>query len=153
MAEIADARYSFIHNTLFGPTRYEGEYRGGCREGLWRVTNELTGAPMWETTWRNGVWHGPATGWWANGNLRDQGEYREGLNHGHWRFWFEDGTLAAEGRYEAGKKVGAWNYWDEAGNPMSYDDWAEQYEQWDWAYDDLTGFPHGSNWPEPPTHP
>ena len=76
--------------------------------------------------------------------------YRDGLEDGRWRFWFASGRRAAEGLYERGRKVGPWSYSDEAGTRMDYDEWAERYEEWDWAYDDYTGCPHGENWPRPP---
>jgi len=145
-----DGAYSLVVGTMFHTLRYEGKYRDGERDGLWRVTREDTGAREWETTWRRGVWHGRSTSWWPNGQQREEGEHRDGLEHGAWRFWFENGLLAAEGRYEAGVKVGPWRYWDETGTSMPYREWAERYDHWDWAFDDLTGFPHGEHWLEPP---
>ena len=150
MAGKSDGSYSFVVGTRFHALRYEGEYRDGERHGLWRVTREDTGAPQWETTRRRGVWHGHCRSWWPNGNKEQEGEHHDGLEHGTWRFWFENGQLAAEGRYDAGLKVGEWSYWDEAGAAMPYSEWAERYEHWDWAFDDMTRFPHGENWPEPP---
>jgi antitoxin component YwqK of YwqJK toxin-antitoxin module len=134
----------------FEPLRYEGEYRDGKREGLWRVSTASTGAPRWQVTWSRGVWDGPASSWWPNGNKKDERHYRDGLEDGGARFWFASGRLAAEGSYKRGCKVGPWSYWDESGTPMDYDAWAERYEEWDWAYDDYTGFPHGESWPDPP---
>jgi antitoxin component YwqK of YwqJK toxin-antitoxin module len=158
MTGVTDGFHSFVvepHAAVaglpgFAALRYEGEYRDGRREGLWRVTEEGTGALCWEVTWSGGMWDGPSTSWWPNGNKEKRGDYHEGHNDGRWRFWFETGRLAAEGFYEAGRKVGRWSYWDEGGTAMPYDDWAERYEHWDWAYDDYTGFPHGENWPDPP---
>jgi hypothetical protein len=29
---------------------------------------------------------------------------------------------------------------------MGYPEWRGRYEEWDWVYDDNTGFPRGENW-------
>jgi hypothetical protein len=45
-------------------------------------------------------------------------------------------------------KVGTWRHWAEDGTQMPYSEWEVEYD-WDWAFDDTTGFPRGANWPEP----
>jgi|tagenome__1003787_1003787.scaffolds.fasta_scaffold20774367_2 antitoxin component YwqK of YwqJK toxin-antitoxin module len=149
---VADGEYCFVVETPFYPLRYEGIYRDGMREGLWRVFREDSGVRAWETTWANGVWHGPSRSWWPSGHIEEEGAHR-GLGDGVWRFCFENGQLAAEGRYVAGVKRAGWRYWDEDGADMKYEAWAERYEHWDWAHDDCRGFPHGENWPAPPGSP
>jgi antitoxin component YwqK of YwqJK toxin-antitoxin module len=134
----------------FGPLRYEGNYRGGLRDGLWRVTQADDGTPRWETTWLLGDWHGRSTEWYGVGRKKEEGEHVHGARSGVWSHWFENGQLAAVGRYEEDRKVGEWHYWDEKGDPVEYTEWQARYDQWDWAFDDYTGTPRGENWPDPP---
>jgi antitoxin component YwqK of YwqJK toxin-antitoxin module len=130
--------------------RYEGEYRDGVREGLWRVSDAETDAPLWEVTWSAGEWHGPSKNWYRDGHIEHAGEYSHGQHASVWTYWFENGHMAATGRYEQDRKVGDWSYWDADGAPMSYDAWEREYHDYDWAFDDYTGMPRGENWPEPP---
>lgn len=130
--------------------RYDGDYRDGVRDGIWRVSDAETDDPLWEVTWSAGEWHGPARSWYRNGQLEDQGEYSHSQQAGVWSYWFENGQMAATGRYEHDRKTGDWTYWDVDGTPMAADAWARKYEDYDWAYDDYTGTPRGENWPQPP---
>ena len=149
---IPDGPCTFVTNPpLGGALRWEGQYRDGLRDGLWRVTHAGVGTPCWETTWSLGEWHGPARGWYRNGQQEYQGEHAHGFHTGVWTYWFETGQLAAQGQYEADRKVGDWKYWDKDGRPMRSADWERQYGlDYDWAYDDYTGTPRGENWPHPP---
>jgi len=131
--------------------RYEGDYRNGLREGLWRVTDAETGVARWETTWSGGTWHGPTRSWYRNGQLEHEGEYAHGQMTGPWTFWFETGLVAAIGNYRHDRKLGHWRYWHKDGQAMSYEEWEHEYHDYDWAYDDYTGFPRGENWPKPPS--
>ena len=131
--------------------RYEGDYRDGVRDGLWRVTDVRTGDPLWEVTWSAGEWHGPARTWYRSGQVEDDGQHSHGERDGVWTFWFESGQVAARGSYAEDKKIGEWKYWAEDGEAMQYDQWERAYHDYDWAYDDYTGMPRGENWPEPPS--
>jgi len=82
--------------------RYEGDYRDGERDGIWRVTDAGTGDPMWEIAWSAGEWHGPARSWYRSGQL----EYSHGEMAGVWTFWFDNGQVAATGRVRARQKDG-----------------------------------------------
>jgi len=152
MAQISDGRKSFVHKPgPWRPMRYEGDYRNGLREGLWRVTDAETGVARWETTWSGGTWHGPTRSWYRNGQLEHEGEYAHGQMTGPWTFWFETGLVAAIGNYRHDRKLGHWRYWHKDGQAMSYEEWEHEYHDYDWAYDDYTGFPRGENWPKPPS--
>jgi hypothetical protein len=136
---------------LFGSLRWQGTYRDGLRDGAWLITLASTGAPRWETTWSRGRWHGPAGGWYRNGQLEYEGTHVEGRWEGLWVYWFETGQLAARGRYAADRKIGAWEYWDENGQPIEWPEWERRYmADYDFAWDDYTDAPHGENWPHPP---
>jgi hypothetical protein len=55
------------------------------------------------------------------------------------------------GEYRDDRKVGEWTYWDQGGSPMNYADWERKFHQWDWAYDDYSGFPRvRTGRPRPP---
>jgi len=129
--------------------RYAGRYVNGRREGVWRISN-ADGSDAWENIWRHGAWNGPATTWWPNGVVRDQGQYAAGAVTGRWTFRFQNGQLAATGDYLEDRKVGPWEYFDESGVPMEYEPWEHQFSEWDWAYDDYSGMHRGANWPIPP---
>ena len=157
MPLIPNDSYSFVYHPRswgpgpeWGPMRYQGKYRNGLRDGLWRVTDAEDGSPIWETTWANGEWHGPSTSWYRSGRRRSAGDYEHGCMSGVWTYWFENGQTAATGQYAADRKTGAWQYWDDEGKPMPYAEWEKRYHDYDWAYDDYAGMPRGENWPEPP---
>ena len=151
---IADGFYSFVVRPgPFRALRYEGHYRRGLRDGIWRVTDAEDGTPRWETTWTLGEWHGRSTSWYRNGQRIEEGEHVHGCRSGVWTHWFDTGVVAARGRYEADRKMGAWEYWNEDGESARYAEWRERYAHWDWAFDDYTGTPRGENWPHPPQQP
>lgn len=129
---------------------YEGVYRDGMRDGLWRVSDAESGEPLWEITWSADEWHGAAKSWYRGGQLHHEGAYAHGQQTGHWTYWFENGQTAAAGHYDQDRKTGKWEYWGKSGRAMSYADWERQYHEYDWAYDDYTGMPRGENWPTPP---
>lgn len=130
--------------------RYEGDYRDGVRDGVWRVSDAETGEPLWEVTWSAGEWQGHARSWYRNGQLEHEGEHAHGKRAGTWTYWFPTGQIAATGRYDGDRKIGDWQYWSKEGAPMSYGDWEREYHEYDWAYNDYAGMPRGENWPEPP---
>jgi len=147
---VPDGPCAFVTNPpLGGALRWEGQYREGLRDGIWRVTGAEDGTPRWETTWSLGEWHGRSTSWYRNGQKTAEGEHVHGCRSGVWTHWFESGQLAARGRYDADRKVGEWQYWNEDGEPTQYADWQRRYDHWDWAFDDYSGMPRGENWPHP----
>ncbi len=151
VGRIADGRTSFVHSPgLWRPTLYEGAYRNGLRDGLWRASDAESHEPLWEITWSAGEWHGPARSWHLSGQLEHEGVYAHGERAGRWTYWFQNGRIAAEGHYAHDRKIGEWQYWDVRGNPMTYVDWEREHHDYDWAYDDYAGMPRGENWPEPP---
>jgi antitoxin component YwqK of YwqJK toxin-antitoxin module len=131
MAEISDGWKSCVYQPgPWRPMRYEGEYRNGCRVGLWRVTDADTGAPRWGTTWSAGEWHGPTRSWYPNGQLEHEGEYAHGQLSGRWTFWFETGQVAAEGAYLDDREVGAWQYWNKEGCATAREEWEHDYNDY-----------------------
>lgn len=60
--------------------------------------------------------HGPSTEWYANTQVKEQGNYVEGQRDGRWTRWYETGQKAWEGEYQAGQKVGRWLRWDTNGH-------------------------------------
>lgn len=148
--DIADGTYSFVVHPIGGALRYEGAYKGGVRDGLWRVTKAETGVPCWEVTWVRGEWHGPSRSWNRAGQVTEDGEYAHGRLTGLWTFRFETGQLAARGRYESDRKTGSWEYWDKDGHSIDSASWEREYSDYDFAFDDYSGMPRGENWPHPP---
>src|SRR5437879_5225903 len=95
--------------------QYEGAYRDGVRDGVWRVYVMPSERIVLEMPWRGGRWHGIAARYHRNGQRESQGRYVKGEKHGEWRFWFPTGQIAARGEYEHDQQVGDWSYWDEQG--------------------------------------
>ena len=89
--------------------------------------------------------HGEWTAWYADGEVRERGEYvhgrrqgrfvqwypegqrhsegerrfdaqaRASLREGPWRFWYANGLLRGVGSYEAGRPEGKWTWWNHEG--------------------------------------
>lgn len=145
-----DGEYSFLHHTWSGAYRYEGRYKDGLRDGLWRVFYP-EGMIAWQTTWSAGVWNGPCGGWWRSGAAKYEGQRQDGQHTGEWKFWLEDGQLTATGYYEEDRKVGEWRYWSPDGAPIDEESWEKSVgDEFDWAWDDYSLAPRGENWPVPP---
>lgn len=86
---VPDGRKSFIHASgPWRPTRYEGAYRGGVRDGIWWITDAEIGDPRWETTWLAGERHGRSRVWHRNSQLEHEGHSRTVNNRANGRFGF-----------------------------------------------------------------
>ncbi|MBI2967854.1 MAG: toxin-antitoxin system YwqK family antitoxin [Bacteroidetes bacterium] len=73
-----------------GNLRFEGEYRGGKKNGIWIY-------------------------YFQNCNKWSEGSYKNGLADGKFSVWRENGSLRYEGYFSNGKKLGAWKFYDESG--------------------------------------
>jgi antitoxin component YwqK of YwqJK toxin-antitoxin module len=93
--------------------------------------------------------HGPATIWFDNGQLQQQGYYQHGKKQGTFTFYYENGQVAAAGeykddqpegmwvwshrngqkatvgQYEAGRQIGEWRWWNDDGTLASQKDYSE----------------------------
>lgn len=72
------------------------------------------GAPMSETSYRDGLFSGPSRGWWESGSVETEANYAFGVLHGESRAWHESGRLAAVEVHERGMLIRS-HKWDEAG--------------------------------------
>lgn len=63
----------------------------------------------------DGVRHGPALAYFADGKPRFTGGYADDRPDGHWIWWRENGRKQAEGDLRAGKLVGAYRLWHDNG--------------------------------------
>jgi antitoxin component YwqK of YwqJK toxin-antitoxin module len=68
------------------------------------------------TSYSNGMEDGPATQWYADGQLRAKGVVSSGRAVGLHRRWHRNGQLAAEQRYDDNGRELSVRTWDEAGN-------------------------------------
>jgi|GEM_PF-1649895 len=58
-----------------------------------------------------GVW----TSWYANGQMKLQGEYDQDTPTGKFTWWHENGQKSLEAHYQTGKKHGSWIWWHDNG--------------------------------------
>jgi antitoxin component YwqK of YwqJK toxin-antitoxin module len=63
------------------------------------------GSRLAETTYEQGVAHGPYRDYWSNGRLSLEGQYVHGSKDGEWRFFDLDGSLREVIRFERGREV------------------------------------------------
>jgi antitoxin component YwqK of YwqJK toxin-antitoxin module len=75
-----------------GQLAYEGEYKNGKQEGLWKIL-------------------------YSNGNPKYEGECKNGKEEGLWMEWYEDGQLQHEGEFKNGEEEGLWKGLHYNGNP------------------------------------
>jgi hypothetical protein len=68
--------------------------------------------------------HGPARGWFADGQIRYYTEWWEGKKHGRFALWWSNGQLKAEGAHRDWQPEGLWTNWDENGEITSQHDYA-----------------------------
>ena len=83
-----------------GSTRYEGEFKGGKRDGYWIY-------------------------WYENGNKWSEGYFKDDLRDGFGTTWHENGQKHFKGSYKAGVRIGAWTFWTKEGEivkEMNYDE-------------------------------
>jgi hypothetical protein len=73
----------------------DGQFDGIDDEGRVRVS----------ITYRNGIVHGPYTGYWSNGNAASVGQFENGVQHGEWKYVNVDGTVAETVLFAHGKEV------------------------------------------------
>lgn len=84
---------SYTHKAFYEDGKKEMEGRAlksGKREGQWEY-------------------------WFKDGKLWSTCEYKEGLKHGQSQVYYANGQLRYEGNYENDKPVGHWVFYDETG--------------------------------------
>ena len=62
------------------------------------------------------------TGWYENGQKKEEITYKNGKRNGKWTLWYENGQKKLEGHYETNRAEGKWTEGDENGRIME-----EQY--------------------------
>ena len=65
--------------------------------------------------------HGPATYWYASGELYSSGSFADDLLTGLWATFWENGTLYEIGRWKKGGPDSAFCLWTKDGGPKSCD--------------------------------
>jgi hypothetical protein len=68
--------------------------------------------------------HGPARGWFPDGQIRYYTEWWEGKKHGRFALWWPNGQMKAEGAHREWQPEGLWTNWDEHGEITSQHDYA-----------------------------
>jgi antitoxin component YwqK of YwqJK toxin-antitoxin module len=63
------------------------------------------GSLLAETTYQNGIRHGPYRDYWSNGAVSLDGQYDNGLKEGEWRFYNRDGNLREVLQFKRGREV------------------------------------------------
>ena len=118
-----------FQNRMGGEKEFEGSYKDGKRDGLWKKwsENELSNFKYF-TYYRNGKKEQEqlykdeklsfTTGWYENGKKKSQGIPKDGKvdGDGLWTFWYENGQKKYEGTYKDGKLVEVIGEWNEDGS-------------------------------------
>ena len=118
-------------NHMGGKTEFEGSYKDGKRDGLWKKwsENELSNFKYF-TYYRNGKKEQEqlykdeklsfTTGWYENGKKKSQGIPKDGKvdGDGLWTFWYENGQKKFKSIHKNGKLVEVIGEWNEDGSVM-----------------------------------
>ena len=76
----------------------------GRRHGMWIVYSR-DGHRLMQRQYHADKKHGPARGWYENGQVHLEGVYEDDKRQGLWRFWNDAGMPSAEIVYRAGEKL------------------------------------------------
>ena len=109
--KIALILLGLLGSLWFAGTRGGGERYGAPEEV--HATYHGNGHRKALTPLHDGLPHGLAQEWFADGSLAAEGSYDSGLRSGPWSFFLSDGSLDAErsGEYREGRRV------DDLGRP------------------------------------
>lgn len=69
-----------------------------------------------ELSVEKGVLSGSAMYYYANGKVKEEGNYANGVRNGNWSQYNDMGELTSVASFKADKKHGKWMVWDENGN-------------------------------------
>lgn len=108
----------YINDNENSANLYNGELFNG-------ILSETKNGIKSELTVKEGVVEGPATYYYASGNLMEQGMFTKGQKDQKWLRYNENGTTSAIAFYNLGKKTGTWLVYDENGKKrfeMNYTD-------------------------------
>ena len=97
-------------------------YIQGVKQGVSRTFNDqgdvVAGAIFEQDelvaegiTLKDGTREGPWREFWANGQLRSEGQYQSGLREGVWTFYRITGEQEQQGKYRQGVFHGSWTWW------------------------------------------
>lgn len=89
------------------------------------VISEVKNGIKGELTIKEGIIDGPATYYYASGQVMEQGTFTKGQKDQKWIRYNENGTVSAIAFYNLGKKTGTWLVFDESGKKrfeMNYQD-------------------------------
>ena len=77
------------------------------------------------------------TGWYENGQKKEEITYKNGKRNGKWTLWYENGQKKLEGTYKYGEEDGLWIWWYENGQQMSEVTWkdGEEISKKEWNRD------------------
>lgn len=57
--------------------------------------------------------------WYENGQIASRGDYRRGAQHGPWTWWHLNGQVQAEGVFDDGQPIGKWTWYREDGSVVA----------------------------------
>ena len=96
---------------------YEGSYKDGIREGLWKWWYENEQLSI-EANYKNGKLEGLYRAWHNNGQLLLKTNYKSGEENGVFKRWYESGQLKEQGINKIGIAEGLYREWHENGQLM-----------------------------------
>ncbi len=77
--------------------------------------------------------------YYANKQVKMDGEYKDEVRDGLWRAWYENGTLWSEGEYKEGKRNGKGIYYYNNGKKYIEGMYSNDVRVGNWRFYDTTG--------------
>ena len=100
----------------------EQQYAKGERTGIWYTFNEK-GDTVEFTTWKNDKKNGAWYSIYANGYV--EGTHKDSKLEGIFKDYYADGKIKEQGNYSNGEKDGGWEYFAEDGTKLRSESWYE----------------------------
>jgi antitoxin component YwqK of YwqJK toxin-antitoxin module len=90
---------------FFGGLRIACERPDGSLHGrmILLTTESMHRLESW--TFRDGVRHGPMTGWHRNGQKRIEAQFEAGQLHGVMKTWDDEGNVISSERFDRGRRL------------------------------------------------
>lgn len=90
--------------------------------------------PVRDSTWKNGVRHGPEAWHALRGDVRKRLDWQDGIPHGAWREWHGNGVKAFECALERGVLHGKATRWRRNGTKAYQGEYRQGAKTGEWFY-------------------
>jgi len=111
----------------------QGLYDDREKDSVWTYFNQQ-GEVIGREPYQNGLLHGEAIKYFANGKVAERVTYKEGVKQGLWLQFYDSGKKMAEGQYENGKLQGKCTYFYSSGKPRLRGEYRKGLMHGPWYY-------------------